>query len=111
MYRISRAVITSKEEKTAIAIGKLLSDFLAILTTMNNNPLKTSFTDKYDEMMKIYNSNGQLRAELTKKMDNLTQGIYYQDSKEFLDSTVYVNVLWTILATTCVFYLFKTMSK
>ena len=27
MYRISRAVITSKEEKTAIAIGKLLSDF------------------------------------------------------------------------------------
>ena len=27
MYRISRAVHTSKEEKTAIAIGKLLSDF------------------------------------------------------------------------------------
>jgi hypothetical protein len=27
MYRISRAVTTSKEEKTAIAIGKLLSDF------------------------------------------------------------------------------------
>ena len=27
MYRISRALITSKEEKTAIAIGKLLSDF------------------------------------------------------------------------------------
>lgn len=27
MYRISRAVRTSKEEKTAISIGKLLSDF------------------------------------------------------------------------------------
>jgi hypothetical protein len=27
MYRISRAVHTTKEEKTAIAIGKLLSDF------------------------------------------------------------------------------------
>ena len=27
MYRISRAVLTTKEEKTAIAIGKLLSDF------------------------------------------------------------------------------------
>jgi len=27
MYRISRAVHTSKEEKTAISIGKLLSDF------------------------------------------------------------------------------------
>jgi hypothetical protein len=27
MYRISKAVITSKEEKSAIAIGKILSDF------------------------------------------------------------------------------------
>jgi hypothetical protein len=27
MYRISRAVHTTKEEKTALAIGKLLSDF------------------------------------------------------------------------------------
>ena len=27
MYRISRAILTSREEKTAIAIGKLLSDF------------------------------------------------------------------------------------
>jgi hypothetical protein len=27
MYRISRAVAVTKEEKTAIAIGKLLSDF------------------------------------------------------------------------------------
>ena len=112
-YLASKTNVNDKKElcQRYNDIGKLLSDFLAILTTMNNNPLKTSFTDKYDEMMKIYNSNGELRAELTKKMDNLTQGIYYQDSKEFLDSTVYVNVLWTILATTCVFYLFKTMSK
>lgn len=27
MYRISRAILTSREEKTAIAIGRLLSDF------------------------------------------------------------------------------------
>lgn len=27
MYRISKAVITSNEEKSAIAIGKILSDF------------------------------------------------------------------------------------
>jgi hypothetical protein len=27
MYRISRAVTVTKEEKTAVAIGKLLSDF------------------------------------------------------------------------------------
>ena len=92
-------------------IGKLLSDFLAILTVINNTSQKTAFMDKYDEMMKIYNSNSELRVELTKKMDDLTKGIYYKDSKEFLDSTVYVNVLWTILATTCVFYLFKHLKN
>jgi hypothetical protein len=27
MYRISKAVVTTKEEKVAVAIGKLLSDF------------------------------------------------------------------------------------
>ena len=27
MYRISRAVVTTKEEKVAVSIGKLLSDF------------------------------------------------------------------------------------
>lgn len=27
MYRISKAVVTTKEEKAAVAIGKLLSDF------------------------------------------------------------------------------------
>jgi hypothetical protein len=92
-------------------IGQLLTDFLAILTVYNNNPQKKAFKDKYNEMIEIYKSNGQLRAELKNKLDNLTQGIYYNDSKEFLDSTVYVNVLWTILATTGVFYLFKSFNK
>ena len=92
-------------------IGQLLTDFSAILKTINNNPQKTAFMDKYSELMEIYNANGQLRAELKSKLDNLINGIYYNDSKEFLDSTVYVNVLWTILATTGVFYLFKTFNK
>jgi hypothetical protein len=67
------------------------------------------YTDKYDELMEIYKNNGQLRAELKNKLDHLTNSVYYQDSKEFLDSTVYINVLWTILATTGLFYLFKSM--
>jgi hypothetical protein len=91
-------------------IGQLLADFVAILKTINNNPQKTAFMDKYTELMEIYKNNGHLRAQVQNKLDNLTNSIYYQDSKEFLDSTVYVNVLWTILATTGVFYLFKSLN-
>jgi hypothetical protein len=61
--------------------------------------------------MEIYKNNGKLRAELQNKLDNLTNSIYYKDSKEFLDSTVYVSVLWTILATTSLFYIFKSMNN
>jgi hypothetical protein len=88
-------------------IGQLLADFLTILNTIDNSQ-KTAFTDKYTELMEIYKNNGVLRAELKNKLDNLTNSVYYQDSKEFLDSTVYVNVLWTILATTMIFYLFRS---
>jgi hypothetical protein len=90
-------------------IGQLLSDFVTILNTLNNDSQKKMYTDKYDELMEIYKNNGHLRAELKNKLDNLSNSVYYQDSKEFLDSTVYINVLWTILATTGLFYLFKSM--
>jgi len=92
-------------------IGQLLADFVAILNTLNNDSQKTAFTDKYTELMEIYKNNGHLRAELKNKLDHLTNSVYYQDSKEFLDSTVYVNVLWTILATTGLFYLFKSLNE
>jgi hypothetical protein len=68
------------------------------------------FMDEYIEMIEIYKNNGHLRTELKNKLDNLTTNIYYQDSKEFLDSTVYINVLWTILATMSLFYIFKSLN-
>jgi hypothetical protein len=90
-------------------IGQLLDDFLAILNTIDDSQ-KAAFTDKYTELRDIYRNNVALRAELKNKLDNLTNSVYYQDSKQFLDSTVYVNVLWTILATTGLFYLFRSMN-
>jgi hypothetical protein len=111
-YLKSKRIVNDKKElcQRYVDIGQLLTDFVAILNTINNNPQKTKFMDKYSEMIEIYKNNGHLRAELKNKLDHLTNSIYYQDSKEFLDSTVYINVLWTILATTGVFYLFKSLN-
>jgi len=93
-------------------IGQLLKDFSVILSQKldNNNQLK-QFKDKYNELSQMYDKNSQLRVNLTNKLDTVMNGIYYRDSKQFLDSTVYVSVLWTILATTGVFYLFRTMKQ
>jgi len=96
-------------------IGQLLKDFWAILSQikkkLGNNNQTTEFTDKYKELWQMYDKNSQLRVNLTNKLDTVMNGIYYRDSKQFLDSTVYVSVLWTILATTGVFYLFRTMKE
>lgn len=90
-------------------IGKMLTDFSGILESINNSPEKTIFTDKYNEILNLYKQNNLLRKDLEAKLEVITNGERYKGSKEFLDSTVYVSVLWTILATTLLFYVFKKM--
>jgi hypothetical protein len=55
----------------------------------------------------IYNENINLRNELQREVDR----IYGKksNSKLYLDSVVYTSVLWTILATTILFYIFKKL--
>jgi hypothetical protein len=111
-YLKSKRIMNDKKQlcQRYTDIGQLLADFLVILNTINNNNQKTMFMDEYIEMIEIYKNNGHLRTELKNKLDNLTTNIYYQESKEFLDSTVYINVLWTILATMSLFYIFKSLN-
>ena len=90
-------------------IGKMLIDFSNILSSIGKSPEKDVFNDQYEELLKLYNQNNVLRRKLEEKLEAVTQGYKYKDSKDFLDSTVYVSVLWTILATTLLFYVFKKM--
>ena len=90
-------------------IGQLLTDFENILSSMSTGSQKTQFTDQLDHIKQIYQQNNMLRKNLEYKLNDVIKGEYYNDSKQFLDSTIYVSVLWTILATTLVFYVFKKM--
>lgn len=90
-------------------IGEMLNDFSNILSSIANSPEKTDFNDRYEELIKLYKQNNVVRRTLEEKLEAVTQGYKYKDSKDFLDSTVYVSVLWTILATTLLFYVFKKM--
>ena len=110
-YIASKSTDNDKKElcQRYADIGQLLKDFSFILTLVDNNEVKSAYTDHYEAILALYNKNNQLRTHLTNKFDYLTQGVYSHDAKQFLDSTTYVNVLLTILATIGVFYLIKKM--
>ena len=91
-------------------LQSLLASFEIILNVLDTAEIKTTYPDDYNNIMKKYNQNLSMRHILDQKLDNIYSiESSYSNSKRFLDSTVYTSVLWTILATTLVFYVFKKM--
>jgi hypothetical protein len=89
---------------------QLVADLNNLIRTFDS--LINTSTNPYDMTKKnpiytIYNDNINLRNELQAEIDR----IYGKknNSKLYLDSVVYTSVLWTILATTILFYIFKKL--
>lgn len=88
----------------------MLLGFQELLKQIDRPEIKAAFPDEYENIMTKYNQNLSMRAILEQKLDNIYSAeSSYGNSKRFLDSTIYTSVLWTILATTLVFYIFKKM--
>ena len=90
-------------------IGKMLTDLNNILSSINESPEKETYKDKYNQILKLYQENKEIRENLEKKLEVITNSGKYKDSKEMLHSTIYISVLWTILATSLLFYVFKKL--
>ena len=91
-------------------ISQLLTDFKNIIDSLNTDNIKNTYKDDYVMIMEKYKSNLELRNELNTKINDLySDNSKIGNSKLYLDSTVYTSVLWTILATTILFYIFKKM--
>jgi hypothetical protein len=92
-------------------LSQLLTDYKVILDSINTLNNKDKYKDDYDLIITRYNANLVLRNELTGKVNEIysDQGSRLGNSKLYLDSTVYTSVLWTILATTVLFYIFKKL--
>ena len=88
----------------------LLSNNLIIDLSKNYTSIKSSGTWNEDLKQNInkYNENIELRSKLDLAMNDLYSGdqsiAMYQ--KKSMDSVVYANILWTILATSLVYYVF-----
>jgi hypothetical protein len=87
---------------------QMLTDFSNILKSMNNPTVTNKYLDHYLLIMKTFEQNNTIRQGLEKKLESVYgENSVYDDSRKFLDSTIYVSVLWTVLATTTLFYIFK----
>lgn len=92
-------------------LSKMMLDLTNILSVLNTPENTQQFQEQYQYIMEKHKANLALRKELSDKMAHIEMQDKenYGDSKLYLDSTVYTSVLWTILATTIVFYIFKKM--
>jgi hypothetical protein len=91
-------------------LRSLIDDYNKILTTMNTGDIKSKYLDQYSSIMEQHKKNIKVRQELEQKLDFIySTDTRFGNSKHFLDSTIYTSVLWTILATTILFYIFKKM--
>jgi hypothetical protein len=91
-------------------ISQLLTDFKNIIDSLNTDNIKNTYKDDYNMIMEKYKANLELRNDLNTKINDLySDNSKIGSSKLYLDSTVYTSVLWTILATTILFYIFKKM--
>jgi hypothetical protein len=89
---------------------QMLTDFSSILKDLNNPAVTNKYLDHYQEIMKTFEQNNHIRRGLEDKLESVYgPNSVYDDSRKFLDSTIYVSVLWTVLATTALFYIFKKM--
>ena len=88
----------------------MLTDFSDILNSIDQPEITSQYLDQTQKILAMFQQNNRTRDGLEKKLEEVYgQKLAYNDSKQFLDSTIYISVLWTILATTALFYMFKKM--
>jgi hypothetical protein len=91
-------------------LKELLTEFNRFLQVLDTPEIKAKYPDQYKSIMTKYKENLNMRSLLDQKLDNIySNESGYGNSKRYLDSTIYTSVLWTVLATTFIFYIFKKM--
>ena len=91
-----------------VDILQMLSDFSKILNDINEPTITGQYLDQTNKILKVFQQNNVIRKELDRSLTKIYgEQSVSGDSKKFLDSTIYINVLWTILATTLLFYMIR----
>lgn len=82
-----------------------VAEFTQDLVDISNALISTDFSVYHPDQMSKYKSMKQKRKDLDNKMRELYAN-EYTDNQMMYDSSVYVNLAWTVLATSVLYYLF-----
>jgi hypothetical protein len=111
-YISSKTDIEDKKElcQRLADINSLTKLFTEILKTVNTPDVKSKYKREYENIFKKYEENQNIRTILEQTLDNIySTDSTHRDSVIMLDTTIYTSVIWTILATSIIFFIFKKM--
>jgi hypothetical protein len=92
------------------AYDKLIGSIDIVSRSYGNDVITNDQYDvSHNEIQKTHNQNIKLRQELDAKLKEIyaTDDSIAAEHKRMFDGTVYTNLVWTILATSTLFYVFK----
>ena len=104
---------SDKDIKTVnVAYNKLMDPNGVFIGSLNMTPInKGTFDSSYNYIVNNYNVNNKLRYELDNKMRDLYRidNSFYNDNKIKYDVTMYSGILWSVLASSLIYYVFTKL--
>lgn len=109
----SCSTLTEKQALMQIAHNKIINtDIVDVINAIPSNGLKPSqYDSSFNQLIQTHESVIKTRMDLDKKLNELnkTRDTYYSDTKKQLDSTMYINILLTVLATSVLYFTFTKL--
>lgn len=92
-------------------VDKNINAFNKAITYLNNVDSPKSYDKSYNKIKTEYNQVVNLRADLDQKMKEIlgTYDSVYANNKLEYDSAIYSSILWSVLATSLIYYVFVKM--
>lgn len=92
-------------------VNKNINVFNKAVTYLNNVDSPKSYDKSYNTIKREYEQVVSLRADLDQKMKEIlgTYDSVYANNKLEYDSAIYSSILWSVLATSLIYYVFVKM--
>ena len=109
----NKTILDTKKNELDTAITNInskIADLRAINLTANESSkiTKTSYDNNYQDILRTHARNINLRSELDEKLKtiNNVKNSYSDMYANQYNATIYTGILWSILATTMIYYVF-----
>jgi hypothetical protein len=88
-----------------------LSTIIQWISKSSDSSILDNKKSKLEDIIKKENQNIALRNDLDNKVAEIlkVKNSYYGESKQHLDTTIYANIMWTVLATSILYFIFAKL--